>query len=46
MSAAPLIPGRLYRVQAPRLGIAVQVAARHGCDAICIAVGLLQILEG
>jgi hypothetical protein len=43
MHAAPLIPGRLYRLQGH--GLDLQVSARHGCDAICIGIGLLQLLE-
>lgn len=40
MSAAPLIPGRLYRVRGS--GLRLEVIASHPCDAICIAMRLLE----
>lgn len=40
MSAAPLIPGRLYRVRGA--GLDLQVIASHPCEALCIAIDLLE----
>jgi hypothetical protein len=39
MAATPLIPGRLYHVRGA--GLDFNVLAGHGCDAICIALGML-----
>lgn len=40
MSAAPLIPGRLYRVRGA--GLDLKIIASHPCDAICIGLDLLE----
>lgn len=40
MSASPLIPGRLYHVRGA--GLDFNVLAGHACDAICIALGMLE----
>jgi hypothetical protein len=40
MSAAPLIPGRLYRVRGA--GLDLQIIASHPCEALCIAIDLLE----
>lgn len=40
MSASTLVPGRLYRVRGSGLDLTVRAA--HPCDAICIALDILQ----
>lgn len=39
MSARPIAPG-CYRVRG--CGIDLRVAAPHGCDAICLALALME----
>jgi hypothetical protein len=41
MFATPLIPGRLYHVRGG--GLDFNVLAGHACDAICIALGMLEL---
>lgn len=45
MSASPIYPGRAYRVRlhTPTRNVSLVVLAGHGCDAICIALGLLGV---
>lgn len=40
MVATPLIPSCLYHVRGA--GLDFNVLAAHGCDAICIALGMLE----
>lgn len=40
MSATPITPGHLYRVRGSGLDLAVLAA--HPCDALCIAIDLLE----
>lgn len=39
MSAAPIIPGRLYRVR--YLGRSLEVVADHACSALAVAIDSL-----
>lgn len=41
MGAIPVIPGQLYRVRGA--GIDICIAACHPCDALCIAIDLLEL---